>query len=549
MVMRLSHHRGTMRVSLSTLLNLFFGAVGCILLVTLMLAWEVSSAPHVPSSGSPNSVDAQQANRLQSAALLELVVLTGDSMIATPEGAERQLHLRIVDRYMDLAEASQFSAVSDVLAEGREILGVLAQHDRKEFDLEGLWVPCKSRMLFLAEALRSQQSSSASIFSVQISTGGSFSWVLLPCLGFALLALAALYVSVRSFVLNPVQRISQERGKSWSVAFGGYVLMIDGPEVVEGQGETDELHRSKEADTDFSSFRKGYGNDNAEPDVDSKTSVLLVEDSPLSAEVSLHVLRNAGLVPQHFESGFRALEAAEHSNYRMVFVDISMPGMDGYEVARRLKKLTRYRLVPVFALTADEVPSVAEACRESGMLGVLKKPLTVPVLHALLQGALEEVYADPLLHSEGVLVFAHDSYEPGAIPSSEGIASGSPPKIDCGSPVTEVLPVLDVQFALNEMGIGMSQYAELLNEVLTWIPTYINDVERLLREKDLVNLGRLAHRIKGESGNVGAVRVRRDAEELERVVCCGVAGGVSNTCDSLLMSLSELATVIRDRAW
>ena len=77
--------------------------------------------------------------------------------------------------------------------------------------------------------------------------------------------------------------------------------------------------------------------------------VLLVEDDPTVREVAGDYLRSAGLVVDEAQDGFAALRAAERTPPDLVVLDRMLPGIDGLEVARRLRE-TRH--VPIIMLTA-----------------------------------------------------------------------------------------------------------------------------------------------------------------------------------------------------
>lgn len=77
--------------------------------------------------------------------------------------------------------------------------------------------------------------------------------------------------------------------------------------------------------------------------------VLVVEDDPTVREVVGDYLRSAGLIVDEASDGFQALHLAERTPPDLVVLDRMLPGVDGLEVIRRLR---RHRTVPVILLTA-----------------------------------------------------------------------------------------------------------------------------------------------------------------------------------------------------
>jgi CheY-like chemotaxis protein len=73
--------------------------------------------------------------------------------------------------------------------------------------------------------------------------------------------------------------------------------------------------------------------------------------------------------------GPSALDAAARRKYRLVLMDLFMPGMDGLEALDRLRQIPGYESVPVLALTAEVSPELRQQCRRHGMAAFLTKPI------------------------------------------------------------------------------------------------------------------------------------------------------------------------------
>lgn len=108
--------------------------------------------------------------------------------------------------------------------------------------------------------------------------------------------------------------------------------------------------------------------------------VLLVEDNELNREIAAEILAATGLVVETAEDGREAVDmvaASKEDYYQMIFMDIQMPAMNGYEAATAIRSLNRKDLnrVPIIAMTANAFAEDVEHARNCGMNEHVAKPL------------------------------------------------------------------------------------------------------------------------------------------------------------------------------
>ena len=118
--------------------------------------------------------------------------------------------------------------------------------------------------------------------------------------------------------------------------------------------------------------------------------VLVVDDGVVNREVLKEALASFAVVPDLADSGVAALDLVERSAYDIVFMDCSMPEMDGYEATRRIRhverRLERVR-ARVVALTAHGRDTDKSGWRAAGMDAYLTKPFTVAEIAQVLSDA------------------------------------------------------------------------------------------------------------------------------------------------------------------
>ncbi|MBI1753437.1 MAG: response regulator [Acidobacteria bacterium] len=102
---------------------------------------------------------------------------------------------------------------------------------------------------------------------------------------------------------------------------------------------------------------------------------LVVEDNPISRELSVILLREAGLQVEAASNGEEAAALAQATTFDAILMDLEMPGMDGFEAARRIRSQGRNRGTPILALTAHALSTYRDRCLAVGMDDCLTKPI------------------------------------------------------------------------------------------------------------------------------------------------------------------------------
>ena len=123
--------------------------------------------------------------------------------------------------------------------------------------------------------------------------------------------------------------------------------------------------------------------------------ILLAEDNELNQEIAVAILEEAGFTIEVAENGQEAVEmlgSSAHGYYQLVLMDIQMPMMDGYEAAKKIRRLEDRTLasIPIIAMTANAFDEDKQAALRSGMNGHIAKPIDVDNLFATLDQVLEK---------------------------------------------------------------------------------------------------------------------------------------------------------------
>jgi two-component system CheB/CheR fusion protein len=118
--------------------------------------------------------------------------------------------------------------------------------------------------------------------------------------------------------------------------------------------------------------------------VTSEHRILVVDDSADGRESMAELLRLAGYRVAEAADGPEALRVATEFRPDVVLLDIGLPGMDGFEVARRLRELPETRMATLIALTGYGQREMQDRSKKVGFDHHLVKPVHLDLLEPLL---------------------------------------------------------------------------------------------------------------------------------------------------------------------
>jgi CheY-like chemotaxis protein len=118
-------------------------------------------------------------------------------------------------------------------------------------------------------------------------------------------------------------------------------------------------------------------------------TILVVDDNALNLKLARMLLVSKGYTIQTAENGLEALTLAEEIHPDLILLDIQLPGIDGLEVARRLKSNRSTADIPVVALTAYAMQGDEQKARAAGCDGYITKPIDTTNLPAQVRSYLD----------------------------------------------------------------------------------------------------------------------------------------------------------------
>jgi two-component system cell cycle response regulator DivK len=146
-----------------------------------------------------------------------------------------------------------------------------------------------------------------------------------------------------------------------------------------------------------------------------KPSILVVDDSDDGREMLVEYLMFRGFEVASARDGAEAIEVARRVRPHVILMDLSMPGMDGWEATRRLKSEPLTKHITILAFTAHVFAPEQERARSAGCDAIIAKPFDLVVLAERLSRIHLDSSAN-ISEKENV-VKASSSHKPDASPS------------------------------------------------------------------------------------------------------------------------------------
>ncbi len=104
-------------------------------------------------------------------------------------------------------------------------------------------------------------------------------------------------------------------------------------------------------------------------------SILLIEDNEQNRYLLTFLLERSGYEVRAVVDGARGIEAARAFVPALILLDIQLPAMDGYAVARALRQNEALEGTPIVAVTSYAMPGDREKALEAGCTGYIEKPI------------------------------------------------------------------------------------------------------------------------------------------------------------------------------
>lgn len=241
------------------------------------------------------------------------------------------------------------------------------------------------------------------------------------------------------------------------------------------------------------------------PKQNNRSKILLVEDNPVNQEVAKGMLQGLGYAVDSAYDGVQALRLltsySENDPYSLVLMDCQMPKLDGYETTKAIRSGTNGIVnpnIPIVAMTANAMKGDREKCLDAGMDDYLSKPVSAEEL----QGKLDTwICVQKRVEKVEEIQLSDESEE-----ISEKITR----EVE-----DQTQKIWDRHGFMERIGNSESLATRLIGLYKDTMPTELAQLSGFVQDGLATEAGKLAHKIKGSSGSLGAVQVAKMAESIE----------------------------------
>ena len=238
--------------------------------------------------------------------------------------------------------------------------------------------------------------------------------------------------------------------------------------------------------------------------------ILVVDDNEINLRLAEIILKKQNYNVMTVCSGEDSIVLARNNRYDLIFMDLHMPGLDGYEACRRIRENEdSSRRAVIIALTANAMPQETEKIKSCGMDDILIKPISAQMVSSIISKWFSG---------------------PGGKLTRQAAGFG-----DTGS-----ADVFSIETARKLANGNESLALELFNMLVSELPEHRFSIEQALAEKDTARLKSTTHKLNGASRCCGTPALRNAADALERAIINSDTDDLDAKTAALLREIDRL---------
>lgn len=206
-------------------------------------------------------------------------------------------------------------------------------------------------------------------------------------------------------------------------------------------------------------------------------NILVAEDDLINQKIIKRILEKNNWNATVVSNGKEVLEYLKHNNTDIILMDISMPEMDGFEVAKIIREREKSTggYTPIIALTAAAMKEDREKCLEIGMNGYMSKPIRSNIIYQTIFDVLNK---------------------------------------------SDTIDGLNIEQLLERIDGDSDVLIEIIKEVMSddYENEYLGNIEIYIEKENLEGLSKQVHKFKGSISNFGASNIINILEKMDNCI-------------------------------
>lgn len=246
-----------------------------------------------------------------------------------------------------------------------------------------------------------------------------------------------------------------------------------------------------------------------------KAKVLSVDDNHVNNGVLYEFCKSFGIEAVLADSGKKAIELLKQQQFDLIFLDQMMPGMDGVETLKEIRKLPNCNQeMTILAFTANAIQGNMEYLLSEGFDDVVLKPIGISELEEVLVYYLpDDVKESKKARKEKQNEIVTNDQETHKI-----IDEADTKQIvqeEVAASMVEGVEVIDYSIGLEHCNQDRGLYLQMMRMLLSYVPEKLAVMEQYVKEKEYKSYVIEVHALKNNAALIGAMKLSEDAKRLE----------------------------------
>ncbi|VAW52309.1 BarA sensory histidine kinase (= VarS = GacS) [hydrothermal vent metagenome] len=248
----------------------------------------------------------------------------------------------------------------------------------------------------------------------------------------------------------------------------------------------------------------------------SNINILVVDDNDVNLRLAEIILHKHKACVTTARSGTIAIDYASMNSFDIIFMDLHMPGLDGYQTTTKIREITPGQQPVIIALTANAMPQEKNKATQSGMNGILIKPVSDDIFQEVVN---QWVLKEPMPQSN----ISDDIDEK---KSQETTRSNA---------------VFSIDLAKEFTGGNEELAYELFNMLRGELNNYKNAITSAVKNNNLSDLREQVHKLHGASRCCGTTELQQASSHVENLINKNINFDIEKEINLLLIAIKNVA--------